>query len=279
MLRAVLLIGVVAIILATGPSAFATRYMDESDWTRLRTAQDGIVAFDEAALYPLLECAESLGDWENVAYIPQPDYQNIRHEPARYRGLMFGIEGKLAAPPRMVGRLSRSGPWDEKLQQWIIKVGPEESDVAVLYLTDPPNHLSRPRVGEPVRSLACFYKIWQQPRSEDGEPAMFLTFVGRTIELDRSAMPPQESRVVQGWFFWAITASLVSLAIIWNIARWFARQKTLEAQAMRLAAASRQSSLCEETPSSPHAISHEPPLPDDPVEAMREMDRRRKDSE
>jgi hypothetical protein len=243
--------------------------LSESQQTRLASATDGATVLDEAAMFPLLENAGQWQAGDEADVKGTADIAALRNDPSGNRGNAFVIRGRLASGPLLVGRLSRPGPWEGKLQQWFIKTGPANSDIAVVYLTDPPSQRDRPRVGEPVQAVARFYKIWQQPRREDGEPALFVTFVGRTVVFDPTGVVESEPISQQTLLKWGVSVGLAGMALVWTIARWRARQIVTESARHRdvhvdeTLAADRKG---DDTSS--------PPLPSDPAEALDAMQRR-----
>jgi hypothetical protein len=243
--------------------------LSESQQTRLVSATDGSALLDEAAMFPLLE---NVGQWQasDEAIVTEiADIAALRNEPAQHRGDTFIIRGRLASGPLLVGRLARPGPWEGKLQQWFIKTGPENRDIAVVYLTEPPSQRDRPRVGEPVQAVARFYKIWQQPRREDGEPALFVTFVGRTVAFDPTGVPEAEPISQQTLLKWGVSVGLAGMALVWTIARWRARQ--IASESARHRDVHVDESLAGQRKGDDLAGT---PLPSDPAEALDAMQRR-----
>ena len=171
--------GIAVIVVVLNATLLAVPPLTQGERGQLEAALDYAFLLDEAALYPLLKNAMAweVGD-ESGAAIPQ--YAPIRQMPASHRGLLYLIEGKLARR-QPVGKLARSGPWDGKLEQWVIQWGKTADEVAVVYLVAPPQTV---RLNRNVRLVARFYKIWQYHDTQ-GEPSNFLAFVGRSTSMVR----------------------------------------------------------------------------------------------
>lgn len=148
----------------------------ELERAQLETATDRTGRLDEGALYPLLrDVLTWAADVRAGALLP--DYDALLAEPATYRGQAFFIEGDFAGRPRRFG-LARSGPWGDALTEWVLKVGPHEDDVAVVYFVDPDATLAKPRLGQRVQVVGRFYKVWAD-RDMNNQPAEYLTFIAR----------------------------------------------------------------------------------------------------
>jgi len=179
------------ILVVLGAAVSSLTPLTDAQRAQLDTAEDFTQRFDTAALYPLLHNAAQWtpGDEAGAAV---PDYGQIQADPKRHRGEAFLIEGLFAGVPEgetlRIRSLSRPGPWDGKLEQWVVVVDPdsEADEVAVVYLTDPPPH---PREGTRVRMPARFYKVLDDfDRSPTPRPTQYLTFVGRGAEVLGSSL-------------------------------------------------------------------------------------------
>ncbi|MFG0335572.1 MAG: hypothetical protein ACF8TS_19615, partial [Maioricimonas sp. JB049] len=148
----------------------------ELERAQLETATDRAGQLDEGALYPLLR---DVLTWpaDVRAGAQWPDYAALLADPAAYRGQAFFIEGNFAGRQRRFG-LARSGPWGDALAEWVVKVGPGENDVAVVYFVDPDAAIAKPRLGQRVQVVGRFYKVWAD-RDLNNQPTEFLTFVAR----------------------------------------------------------------------------------------------------
>lgn len=153
--------------------------LDENRMAQVQTAVDHEAVIDAPALYPLLEDAVAwkAGDETGAAI---PDYETVLADPAAYRGQLFLIEGRLKRR-RPVDRLSRPGPWDGRLEQWVVQIG-LLGETAVIYLVDPP---AEAKVDMRVRMPARFYMVMRDKvaQSDANETADFPVFVGKTAKV------------------------------------------------------------------------------------------------
>lgn len=227
--------------------------------TQLATATDFTDRFDEAALYPLLHNAVQwrAGD-EAGAMVP--DYGQLLASPQSGRGQLFLIEGQFNGQPRLISNLSRPGPWDGKLQQWVVLLSRDPKDVAVVYLVDPPRAVAdAPRPGTPVRLVARFFKVLRD-RNLDGQTTDFLIFVGKTATLSQGAAGSGPS---------APTGRPILLAVVAAAGLWFIFRKMIRIQPTR--AQERHKRLSK--PASRRVVKESSveaslPLPSDPAEAL-----------
>ncbi len=146
---------------------------------QVRTASDWTSRFDEAALYPLMDNALRWQDGDEAGAMV-PDRKALYQTPAQYRGQLFLIEGQFAGGARVINNLTRSGPWDEKLQQWVILTDRDRDEVAVVYLVDPPRPIDQPLpAGTRVRVVGRFYKVLRDT-DRNGQPTDYLTFIAKS---------------------------------------------------------------------------------------------------
>ena len=199
MLTLVMLLGTTTVVPLTEPQR-----------RPLAAARDGSALLDEQAFYALLENAVS---WQGTAADEAgamiPDYAALHAAPGAHRGRLCLIEGKLrrSAEP---GRFSRAGPWESTWRQWIVQWGPGQSDVAVIYLVDPPTV----RIGAPVRLPARFYKIWRDT-DQQGAASDYLVFVAKHAVVSSVRGTWTQTTVM--------TAALVVLALAYFLLRrWVA---------------------------------------------------------
>ncbi|MEX0774463.1 MAG: hypothetical protein WD042_01990 [Phycisphaeraceae bacterium] len=242
---------------------------------RLSAATDRSMQVDEAALYPLLENAGWL-DPAQQAGATIPDYTQIQLNPVEVRGQLFVIKGFVAAAPRQVQRTARSGPWDGKLEQWFIRTSVKEDHIVVVYLVDPPAADARPNIGDEVWIVARFYKVWQQTREQKDRKILdYLVFVGkspnRTGQVSSAATGSSGPGAGIGLLLMLL---LVAGVLFMLLRRKIAAGGPSYAQRMqerrqRLGDRGEQQGA-ERTPEG----EPEPVLPKDPVEALRELERR-----
>ncbi len=156
--------------------------LNQQQQTQVDSATDFSGRFDEGALYPLLHNALGWQDRDETGAVV-PDYPSLFEQPALHRGQLFLIEGLFAGVPRdgslAVAGLTRAGPWDDKLQQWVVVVDQQRDEVAVVYLVDPP---PAPPAGTDIRLVARFYKVLSDT-DRQGRPTDYLTFVGKNVVL------------------------------------------------------------------------------------------------
>ncbi len=259
---------------------------------QVETATDGEV-FDEPALYPLLKDALT---WEagDEAGAMIPDYESLLNnaeERARLRGGLFLIEGRFIGVPHSrkqdgtgltVQRLSRPGPWEGKLQQWGVKVDKanDKGEAILVYLLDPPNE---PLAGQRVRLVARFYKVWKSKRYltaeeelkgmklEDAPVESFLVFVGKTATV--SAGSGKSLDGIDKKFLWVVGGAVLIMIVGWWRIRknltprmTHAQQRLMERREAREAGVTADNDM----------VDDGEPLPEDPIEAMEEMERRRR---
>lgn len=169
----------VAVACMAGPWLRAATPLTDAQLRQLQTATDRSPAFDEAALYPLLDNA-STWDPANKAGAMWPDFRALFDDPSAHRGGLFLLRGSLVEDPRPVLGLSRPLPRERErdltLELWGLKID-GGGDVAVLvWVLDPPANVRR---GAGVELVARFYKIWTTSAADDGAATAFLAFVGR----------------------------------------------------------------------------------------------------
>lgn len=232
---------------------------------QVESATDFDAGRDEAALYPLMTNALTWQD-ADAAGATIPDYPAILAQPADHRGKLFLIEGLFAGRPRRIENLTRPGPWDQKLQEWVIVTDNQHDQVAVVYLVDPPTPVDRPPTpGTPVRLLARFYKVLSD-RDMNGNPTDFLVFVGQSATV--MSTPQRRS---SSWHTTPIFVAVLALAIVWLWLRTRLKPRPIGPQ--RLARA-------EDRPrgTTPRHPPEEEPienLPTDPAEALEALKQRR----
>ncbi len=153
-----------------------------TQYFQLMEANDLNEALDTPAWYALLENAKT---WtrENLSGATEPDFQKIAKAPARYRGRLFEFTGRLvtAQDDRTIARRDDF----PDLERWVILPQIETGDVhtvnastVVVYLTDPPQSV---REGQWVTVAGRFYKYWKDVSvRDDNEPTYYLVFVGHS---------------------------------------------------------------------------------------------------
>jgi hypothetical protein len=240
---------------------------------QLETATDGSKLLDEAALYPLLQNAIwwTAGDEEGAT---KPDLAALLKDPAGGRGRLFILEGRLARLPLLVPKLARQGPWDGKLQQYALLVSTKPDTTVLVYLVDAPPVAKSPRIGETVRVVGRFYKVWKSPNLE-GQDALYLTFVGKSGRVIAPSSAPgglgAAGGLLNDWRVAALGLALLLMAVYAVFRRTI--QKLQHQSALR--AQQREEAREEEK----EPADTGPPLPEDPAEALKELERRQKEQE
>jgi len=233
---------------------------------QLDSATDFDTRIDQGALYPLLKNALQWQDGiEAGATIP--DYSAILKAPELHRGELFLIEGLFAGVPRGgtldMARLTRAGPWDDKLQQWVVVVDQGKDEVAVVYLTNPPDI---PRAGAKLRLLARFYKVLAD-KDRNGRATNYLTFVGKSA-LVKGGLQPKGSRKT----ITPLLGALLLLAGVWYMLRRKFRAKPLLQQRRHKVGLGADDGMHQDE-------SDRVDLPKDPAEALNTMRQLHQESE
>ncbi len=240
----------------------AVQPLTDAQRTQIDTASDFDARFDDGALYPLLQNALlwQPGDESGAAV---PDYQAILKEPATHRGQLFLIEGLFAGRARDIDGLTRPGPWDGKLTEWVVVVNPAKDDVVVVYLVDPP---PTPPTSAKVRLPGRFYKVLAD-KDLNGKPTDYLLFVGRTAATQAGANPP--SATTNG-----MTAAFLVVALLGG--GWYVLRRSLQAKPLRSKAhTQRLLQSHSDAPDDDEAID----LPEDPAQALDLLERHHQETE
>lgn len=229
--------------------------------TQLDTARDRSPVLDEGALYPLLENVLAWGS-NDESDTPPADYDALLAHPATHRGDAVIIEGRFARSRRF--GLARPGPWGEALTEWVILVREKPQEVAVVYFVDPGATMPTPPVGTPVRTVARFYKLWGD-RDMRGEPATYLTFVGRFAQVVKDEAPAANpiSRI------WLLIPAVILLLIGLVFVKYLLRSRHTRIDRRRRDDAAARHGDADRLHDLPP-----PSLPRDPAEALEELERR-----
>ena len=248
---------------------------DDDERRQLETAADGSRRFDEGALYPLLRNTLEWDRDRHAIGARIPDYDALREHPDAHRGQLMLIEGSYQGSGPF--HLTRSGPWGKTLTWWVIKHGPTPDDVAVVYLIDPAGELPEPRRGAEVRVVARFYKIWRDIDDPTGEPTDFLTFVGRYPQITGTTgvtgvalLPPGLAPMLLVLVL-AVAALIYVLRRSWNLSL---QPRPLPSRHAH-AAHTTTDAVPPDKADEPGDDLPEPPLPDDPADALTDLARRR----
>jgi hypothetical protein len=241
---------------------------------QLQSATDGSSLVDEAAFYPLLQNALTWrpGD-EAGARIP--DYEALLRDPASLRGELFLLEGQMAGPARPLGALARpihldqpQPPTHADVQQWGLLVRSNPDLVAVVYLVDPPPLKQSPGAGRKVRLVGRFFKVWQS-RDQAGQATLYPVFVGRTVS---GVSGSSGGSAVQPML---LTTLVLAGLLVFTFRR--ALKLNMKPKPLATRRHEREVAKARRPPEEQLNDLPGPPLPHDPVEALGELERRRRD--
>jgi len=233
--------------------------LTEPQLQQLAMARDGAVTWDEPALYPLLTNVLSWTDDDRTGALTA-DYDALHRNPAEYRGRLLLIEGQLGGPPQQVKqRLARPGPWENNLQQWSILISRNPDEVAIVLLADPMPLDQLPKRGGPrVEIMARFFKLWQFV-DRQGQPTNYLVFVGKHVNV-QSGGTSQLSQPTTGAGGRWIAMAVFVMGLGWMLLRRAVRPKPKTKRHRRIA------------PSAPPDTPSEVTPPQDPADALAELD-------
>lgn len=255
---------------AAAPASRVIPPLTPAQLDQLATAVDDERVFDTAALYPLLQNAT---EWpagvESGAVVP--DFQALRDNPEEFRGKLLLIEGEFVTESP-AGRLARPGPWEPKARRWVMRPDSKPNEMLVIYLVNPP---PTPRSRQSVRLVARFYMLWTDDDRRGAERSYpILVGSGARIVADRTAGSSLTSSPL-------VTVGLVAVGgiIVMFIVRMAMRSMFSRRTAMDDRREARELREEEEREALRQAEKEGPPLPDDPIEAMEELKRRRERAE
>lgn len=260
------------VVLAWAAPVQAIEPISDELMMQVRTARDLTERFDEPAIGPLVSDAHSwkAGDVSNARI---PDYATLFANPGKYRGEVFLVEGLFAGAPTradlLAPKVGLAGPWDGKAEMWTVVVEEAKDLVVIVLLTDPPADL--PKGGAKVRMPARLYKVWSYKDLNKKDQAA-LVFVGKTLEVVEAAPTVKKSDST------VVVLSLVVFAGFCALIYFFKRMRKKYSGDSEADFRDRlkqkyedQAVAAEER--GPVTNSQEP-LPKDPVEALKELERR-----
>lgn len=268
--------------------------LTQSQRVRLETADDGSTTVDEAAFYALLENVSQWPEELSGVEVYLPGYAALRSNPERQRGRICLIEGRLQSvlPP-----MNLSHPQWQRVRGVVIRVDGGEGeataqDLIIVYLTNPPdlesvwyNEDVLKKFNAPVRVFARFYKIKDDWTRKGRRRESYLAFVGKQLmwmewvaKGARAEKGGDEGEVV---WVWALPAAIVALIAFWVLLRIVLRRRGSVSLHDRLEQARRTAGTGPTSPPAPHDESEQPPhatpehspLPEDPAEALRQLER------
>ncbi|MCE9589877.1 MAG: hypothetical protein K8S99_05075 [Planctomycetes bacterium] len=243
---------------------------------QLATAKDGQPVFDEAALYPLLENAQTWTPGEEAGAMV-PDLAAIEKTPEAFRGQFFLLEGEFAGRPLLegdkFGTLARPGPWSGKLQQWVLITDRKTDQVVVINLVNPPMTVKNPYyTGAKIRTVGRFYKVWLNT-DRHGKPVSYLTFVGNSAKIIMDEGPDLGSTKP----YLAVLGSVLILGVVFIFIR--TRGKRAATQPLSDLWQRREDRRITDEAVAEESELVQPALPEDPTQALAELERRRANDE
>lgn len=262
--------------------------LDDSQTARLEAAADGTGTVDEAAFYALLENAR---EWPESAAAGAmvPDYTAIRDDPEAHRGQLFLLEGRVQYMLPET-RWSRSG-W-EQVRGLVIRIDDRPDgehaaveDLVIVHLIDPPTltaslHGDVPiEFNQPVRVVARFHKTVNYPRRRGEGDAAYLNFVGQEVAWmgEREGSGPGA-----GFAFLLLALALIGLVFLIFRVRNFNRvslERHRTAEYLAEKRARRQQEAQGHADGEADHEEVEPPLPEDPIEALEALKRQHREED
>ena len=231
---------------------------------QLASTVDG-PAFDQAGLYPLLT---NVAQWhrDNLPAGTPLNFGVLLKNPAAHRGQITRIQGQYAGQSTRI-LLARSGPWGNAITRWGILTNRVKNQVVLVAFVDPHDQIKPPRSGRPVTVVGRFYEIWHTT-DLNHNPAQFLIFVARSPMVEQGAAQQSVTATTIGLV-------VVVLAVIFVfLLRYLRRQRPISArQRWRDSAQRRDRDTLDES----QDAADQPPLPEDPAEALEELTRRHKE--
>lgn len=216
---------------------------------------------EQPGLYALLNNAMA---WEpgDEGGATLPNYEALYESPVEHRGEVILIEGELKRAATM--EVGRSGPWGQRITEWIVEVGRDPLDSVVVLLPDPEGEAAQAKPGTAVRVPARFYMAQRVELVRGGGRwGVFLTFVGPPPE--EIGSPAGGSPWLQPLLIFALV--FLGMAILYILRKAMSPQPRPLQRRHREHAAQRREPAQQQEPDEPEADPGEP-LPEDPVEAM-----------
>lgn len=264
--------------------------LTEGDRRGLASVVDFTEEIDRGPFYQLINNAVR---WKDV---PMPAAPLITHAdpiigaPAEYRGLPLRTEGILVR--RQEFKASRAGAW-KRIEQWVVEISPKTKEQpaqsVITYLVDPPE---APKVGDKVRVVGRFYKVWRTylAKGEINEPYNFVVLVGQGAQPIDSLLVTAPTTATGSATGTPVTGTIVRMVamvvLILGVAFYSVRRYVKSAGGTGPGGAGLKAILEKrrqerEARANEPAGKHDwvdpdaPPLPADPAEALLEMERRR----
>ncbi len=269
--RIMLRAGALLTVLVLAVPAMAIEPLPDDLKIQVRTARDLTEKLDEPAIGPLLTDSVTWKPGDNSGAMI-PDYATLMANPGKYRGELFLVEGLFAGVPKReqltAPKVGTVGPWDGKAELWTVVVDEAKDFVVIVLLTDPPKSL--PKGGAKVRMPARLYKVWSY-KDLNKKPQAALVFVGQTLEVMEAAPTIKKSNstvvVLSILVFLAFCAALYFVKRMRQ--RFSGQNETDYRERLHQRVSEDESPVASQT-----ERGKDEPLPKDPVEALKELERR-----
>jgi hypothetical protein len=253
-------------------SVAAIAPLDQSLMPQVQSAKDLTTEIDSPALHPLLS---DVANWkpDDFSNARLPDYATLMANPSQYRGEPFIIEGlfagaanrsQLAAP-----KVGLPGPWDGKAELWTIVVDEAKDEVVIVLLVDPPQTL--PKGGSLVRLPARLYKVWSY-NDLNNKPRAALMFVGKGVQVvERVSITSGKPNMhVIG----LSVAAFIGFAVLIYLLRVIKGRVVKPTESADFRDRLKRTANIDEDELDQAEDEALPPLPKDPIEALKELERR-----
>jgi hypothetical protein len=260
--------------------------LSEGQKLQLSTATDYVFSVESGAFYALLQ---NVAKWSGAT---DPRAPIVRYReaiiaaPNDYRGLMFEIEGefkgfrdplKLSRPIR----LAHSGELVEELEQWAIQINAELDDYVMVAVLRP---MRAPKPGQRVRIPARFFKVYRN-YNQDNQPLNYPFFVAYTAFDSKVAVSDSKKNEGLGGMFASrglqlLVSGLAAVGIAFFIMKRFMKRASTAMKPEDLVASrreereARRAKFLEEEGDQVEDEDDGPPLPEDPIDALSELDKR-----
>ncbi len=221
--------------------------LTETQRVRLETATDGRDHREEAFVALLENISSWNGELGDAPIRLDPDLEALVEDPAAYRGSICRVTGTIQQRTRLA-------PPHERAEEWFIR---DRSDRPIIvYMLDLPEApLSGFRDGQVVSVDARFYKRVDFT-ARDGIPRSYPSFVGAFAHRAPTPAAAQGQLTI-------IAIPLALLLVAFLLLLWYTRRHRRG-----------NDERVHRRPVPTEDLDDEPPLPEDPCEALAELKRR-----